>query len=48
MRDSALVALEVLVVPPDVSPTPETLILREHIRRILRKLPCPAASAQYS
>ncbi|SFS87148.1 hypothetical protein SAMN04487845_108268 [Methylobacterium sp. yr668] len=48
MRDSALAALEVSVAPPDVSPTPETLILREHIRRILRKLACLAAGAQYS
>jgi hypothetical protein len=48
MRDSALAALEVLVAPLDVDPTPETLILREHIRRILRRLPRPAASAQYS
>jgi hypothetical protein len=38
MCDSALAGSEVSIVPPNVSPTPETLILREHIRRILRKL----------
>lgn len=29
---------EILVAHPDVSPPAETLILREHIRKILRKL----------
>lgn len=48
MRDSASAGLEVPVTPPDVIPTPETPILREHIRRTLRKLPRPAAGVQYS
>ena len=48
MYASVLGDPEISVEPRDVGPTPEALILREHIRRILRKLPRPAASAQYS
>ncbi|MGU3467655.1 hypothetical protein ACLBXO_22670 [Methylobacterium sp. C33D] len=48
MYASVLGDLEISVEPPGAGPPPEALILREHIRRILRKLTRPAASAQYS
>ena len=48
MRYRAVSVLDVLAVPPDESPTDETLMLREHIRRILRKLSRARAELQYS
>lgn len=48
MYASVLGDPEISAEPPDVGPTPEALILREHIRRILRRLPRPLARAQYS
>lgn len=46
MHASVLGDPEISVEPPDLIPTPETLMLREHIRRILRKLPRPMVNAQ--
>jgi len=48
MYASVLGGPEISVEPPGAGPPPEAIILREHIRLILRKLPRPAPSAQYS
>ena len=48
MRYRAVSVLDVSAAVPDGTPTDETLMLREHIRRILRKLSRVRAELQYS
>ncbi|MGT2479687.1 hypothetical protein ACU4GR_14125 [Methylobacterium oryzae CBMB20] len=48
MRYWAVSVSDVSAVSPDVTPTDETILLREHIRRILRKLSRATAELQYS
>lgn len=48
MCDSALGTLEISAVLPDREPPAETLILRECIRQVLRRIARPKADVQYN
>ncbi|SEG62200.1 hypothetical protein SAMN02799625_04755 [Methylobacterium sp. UNC300MFChir4.1] len=48
MRYRAVSVLDVSAMASEENPTDETLMLREHIRRILRKLSRARAELQYS